>query len=118
MKNEIKMVNALEIRDNAAHNSDPYDFGIDGANGGIIIVENSLDQIVANQLQARAKGGSQWFDVGAAVNAAAIAAGVLGTATITLTVPYPLLRVVQTAPGVPTLGSVSAWLLLVLGGAA
>lgn len=113
-KHERKII-ALAITDNADHTSETVRFGEIGNATGVVLIENSLNQIVATQLQARAAGGTQWFDAGAAVNAAALAGAVKGTNTISITVPYPLLRVICTCAVAPASGSVDVFLCRVRG---
>jgi len=105
LKNEQRIVNALEIRDTDAHNGDPFDFAFDGATGGLVIVENGLDQTVSCLVQGRPSGGALWQTAETSADATAS-----GGQNIDISESWPLIRLVLTCGGLPTSGSVSAWL--------
>lgn len=108
--NQTTLLNELEIRDTDAHASGGSLFGAIGAQQGLIIVENSLDQIVSIQAQGRALNGTVWQNVGAAFNVAAIVGTTPGVNNLALTVSWPEMRITATCGGAPASGSVTAWM--------
>lgn len=108
--NEIRLVNSLAIRDTDAANSGAAPFGMQGFSSGLVVVENGLDQNVTVQVQGKPDGGSTWQNEGASVVANASNVNKVATTT-----PWSELRVQLTAAGVPTSGTVSAWLTRVKG---
>ncbi|HUT15260.1 MAG TPA: hypothetical protein VMY98_03345 [Anaerolineae bacterium] len=102
---ERKIVDALEIRNIVEAESGAERFGCEGYSLALFTFENDLDQTVTFQVQGRAWDGTTWQDVGAGV---AVTAGNAGTASVTA--PWGMLQLTMTAGGVPTTGSVSAWM--------
>lgn len=102
---ERKIVDALAIRDTVAAESGAERFGCEGYSQAVFTFENGLDQTVTFQVQGRAWDGTTWQDVGSGV---AVTAGSAGTASVTA--PWGMLQVTMTAGGVPTTGTVSAWM--------
>jgi hypothetical protein len=108
--NETRLVNALAIRDTVAVNSGAAPFGIHGFSSGLVVVENGLDQNVTVQVQGKPDGGATWQNEGSSVVANATDVNKVATTT-----PWSELRVQLTAAGIPTSGTVSAWLTRVKG---
>lgn len=109
-RNETRILDAVEVRDTDTYNTSSADFGKRGYSKGVLSVENLHNQIMACQLQGRADRGTVWQDIGAAVNAAAVAGGVPGVANISVTVPWNRLRLQYSFAVAPASGSASAWL--------
>lgn len=102
---ELVLFDEEAITDTEVHTSLVQTLGGDGLHVGAIIVENSLDQSIVVQMQARAKAGSVWCTV---TDEMTVTAGVAGA--ITINFPWQLLRIIVTAQVTPSSGSVSAWL--------
>ena len=98
------MIDALAHRTGVAFYSGRVDFAYIGSLLGLVIIENGLDQNVSVQLQGRARGGDTWQSVGTAETVSAASAG-----NISLSEPWPELRIACTPAGVPTSGTFSAW---------
>lgn len=104
MNYQHKMVDALEHRSAAAFASGRVDFAYIGSLLGLVLVENGLDQNVSVQLQGRARGGTTWQNVGIAETVTAGSAG-----NISISEPWPELRIYCTPAGLPTSGEFNAW---------
>ena len=102
---ELVLFDEESIRDTEKLTSLAQTLGADGLHLGVIIIENSLDQSIAVQMQARARDGSVWCTVTDELTVTASVAG-----AITITFPWQLVRILVTAGVVPSSGSVSSWL--------
>jgi hypothetical protein len=106
---EIKLLDNAQLRAATAVDTDTADFGVNGYVTGLIEIENMLDQAVSCQLQGKPSNGSMWQNIGSAANVPAWGAG-----SISVTLPWGVLRVRCTPGGVPTSGALNIWLARVI----
>ena len=105
-----KLFDGLAIRDANAHASGERDLAAGGFEAGLLILESTLDQAVGVQVQGRATASGSWHDVGSPASVPAYVSGDPQKGTVEVSAPWPQVRAVATAGGVPVAGTLTGWL--------